>query len=98
MMAYGMEYPFGQFGSTVLAVPPELLCTPAYSVQGHSGHNRRTRRYASTAPQQQELGCVIYTVFIPYPKHTTIQAAMKKVSPIAARLSTLVKSSAVLFV
>jgi len=28
-MSYGAEYPFGQFGSSVLAVsPPSFLCTP----------------------------------------------------------------------
>jgi len=30
VMSYGMEYPFGQFGSAVLAVsPPSFLCIPS---------------------------------------------------------------------
>ena len=32
MMSYGMEYPFGKFGSAVLAVsPPSFLCNPSLS-------------------------------------------------------------------
>ena len=35
MTSYGMEYPFGQFGSAVLAVsPPRFLCPPAYPLVG----------------------------------------------------------------
>ena len=33
--SYGMEYPFGQFGSAVLAVsPPKILPTPSLLVRG----------------------------------------------------------------
>ncbi|GAB0188317.1 hypothetical protein GRJ2_001297000 [Grus japonensis] len=35
MTSYGTEYPFGQFGSAVLAVsPPSFLGTPAFSLVG----------------------------------------------------------------
>jgi len=34
-MSYGMEYPFGQFGSAALAMsPPKILPTPSLLVEG----------------------------------------------------------------
>ena len=35
MTSYGMEYPFGQLGSAVLAVlPPSFLCTSSLAERG----------------------------------------------------------------
>lgn len=48
---------------------------------------RKPRYCANTIQQEPKHGCVISTVLVPNPKHSTVQSATKKVNSIAARPS-----------
>ena len=69
MTLYGMEYPFGQFGSILLAVPlPSQLVHLA-----ENGNLEKSFYNMSTTQQQLHHQCVINTIFIISPKHSTLQ-------------------------
>lgn len=52
MTPYGLEYVFGQLGSSVPAISPlNLLCTPAHSLAGQWGKQKRALHCVNTVQQ-----------------------------------------------
>jgi len=87
-MSYGMEYPFDQFGSAVLAMsPPKILATP--SLLGGGGMLEKPPwSCVSTAQQQPKHWCVTNALPATDTKHITMRAAIGKINAISAKPST----------
>ena len=79
--------PLGQLGSAVPAVsPPNSLCPPpASSLVGWGEKQKNPWLCVSPAQQQLKHPCVINTVFSTNPKHSPIQATVKKINSIPAK-------------
>lgn len=87
MILYGMGHPSGQLGWALLALSsPSLSPSPSCSLRSRRG-KKRQKCCASIAQQQPTHWGVSNTVWATDPKHTTIQAAVKKTSSIPARPS-----------
>ena len=80
--SYGMEGPFGQFGSAVLAVsPPRILPTPSLLGERGGMLERQPCCCASTAQQQPKHWCVSNIFLATNTKHSTMRAAIGKLIP-----------------
>lgn len=86
-MMYGMGCPFAQSGPAVQAVsPPSSLATPG--LLAGVGTQREEPWHCASAIQQQPKHCrVVSAVLATSPKHSTMQAALRKVDSIPARPS-----------
>ena len=69
---------------------PTSCAPPAYSLAGQCEKKKRPWHCVRTAQQWLKHPCVINTVFSTNPKHSPIQATMKKINPIPAKTSTCV--------
>ncbi|KAJ7423899.1 hypothetical protein WISP_31576 [Willisornis vidua] len=77
--ADGMEYPFGQLRSAVLAVsPPKILPTHSLLVREESW--RGSLDAVEAAQQQGEYWCVISTFPATKAKHSTVRVAMERIN------------------
>lgn len=73
------EYPHGHLGSAVPTVsPPKLLCALSRVVV----RNSELHKHCS---EQIKHPCVLNTVFITNPKHSTIGAAVNKINSILSK-------------
>lgn len=80
-MTYDVEYPFGQWGSTVLAVsPPIFLCPPPSLLAGQCEKLKNPCLRVSTAQCQREQQCVINIILFLYPKHSTVPDTRRKIN------------------
>lgn len=86
MMLLGMGYCFGQAGSALLAVQPQPPCCGG---QGQSEKQKWPYQCANTGQQYPKSQCVINTVLIINPKHSSVRPAMKKANQIPDRPRTL---------
>lgn len=87
-----LEYPFGQFWPTVLTASSASFLPPlAYLLEQAEWGKIKPWCCASNAQQKPKYWCVISTVLATNPKQSTIWAAMKKVTSIPARPSTVRK-------
>lgn len=72
VMPRGMGYPFGQLGSAFLVLSSSSsLCTASPLTARHCEKHRSAWLCLSTAQQQLKHWCVISTVLILNPKHST---------------------------
>lgn len=85
---YGMEYFFGQFGSSDCMCSLLPLAQPhVYSLEG-GVRNRGSLDTASTARQQLKHQCTINMAVVTNLKHNTIRTTVKKINSVQARHST----------
>lgn len=80
MTSYGMDYPFGQFGSALLAVSPSSP-HQAYSPVGMGWGWREPGCCGSNAEQELKHLCVLNTSLDTATKQSTTWAAEGKVPP-----------------
>ena len=86
MMFYGMEYPFGWFGSAVLALlPPSFLHTCLLAE-----HRKLKNPWLKISATQQQLKHqrVINIILTLNSKHSTVPATKKKINSIPAKTRT----------
>ncbi|GAB0188310.1 hypothetical protein GRJ2_001296300 [Grus japonensis] len=89
-MSCSMEYPFGQFGSVVLATfPPNLLPAPSLLAEKSDGGGKLMLCKHPSA-MAKALVYIINTILATDPKHKIVRAVMKKVNSMQDRPSTLV--------
>lgn len=87
-MHHGIEHLLGQLASLVLAEShPKSLCTPSPS--WICSMSNRGSLDLSAAQHELYHPCVINTVLAVNPKHSTMWAALKKISHISAKTSSL---------
>jgi len=88
MVSYGMEYPFGQFTSTVPVLFPLysvcLFSSPHCQDSTRSWETEMSLALCSTAQQWQKHWCVTNIVFLLKPQHSIIPDTMKKISLVPA--------------
>lgn len=75
MMPRGGEYPFVQLGSAVLAMSPaSFLCPPSLLTVGAVWKLKSPRLGVSATQQRLNHQCVIRTVIVLNPEHSTVPA------------------------
>lgn len=80
---------FDQLGSAVQAeCPPNFLCTPSPLAGGQREKQRAPGCCVNTAQQWLKHWYLINTVLVTSLKHSTMQAARKKINSVSARPST----------
>lgn len=88
-MSYGMEYSFCCLGTCPGCVPSQLFVSPQPLCWQGIMRSWKVLFPVSTALQHLKHQCFITTIFIIYPKHSTLPASMKKMYSIPAETRTL---------
>lgn len=96
IVLYGMEYPFDQCESAILAMSsPSFLTSWSYLLGREREKKKKKKRYyESSAQQQLKQWCAVYILFVKNPRYCRYcmkWAAVRKVESIPARLSTVVQ-------
>lgn len=86
MMLHSVGCPFGHLGPAVLAMSPSnFLCMPRIFAGGVGWEAQKPWYCVSPAQPQVGHRCFINVVLFTNSKHSTIQAAMKKIKSILAK-------------
>ena len=88
-VSYGLEYPFGQLGSAVLAVPPpSFLCPPRHSLVGWGEKQKRALTLCKHRSAVTKTSLCYQHCFQNKSKTQCIPATVKKINSTPAKIST----------